>query len=459
MRKLVLRGGAFLALLAVILFFSSVPFRIEEYRIGETYEELYTSEPNTFDGVVIGGSNTYSYWEPTIAWRDYGMTVFNMGIPNMQMSSARYVIEEARKTQPDALYIITANSFKWRWGSTKIHYATDYMRLSSTKVNAINAMSDIAGYGLKRIAFFFPILQFHAKWSTLPSIAYDPQYEHVKAGATYSVYLDYVEDVTGKFVTTDKRVALKPAFEENMEDLFAYLKDNDVRVLFVRLPQAIEDEERIAQINTVCDMIQEEGFDFLDLQDKVEEIGFNTATDFYNGRHANVRGSIKFTDYLARYLKDTYGFEDKRGQADLADWDVAAERYDALLKTRVFDFELSRAPRDASLTMSPVSVVAQGDGARVTWTEVPGADTYLVYRRQTPAEGFADVILRDDLPDYTWQQVATCDPGTLSYEEAGLLPATTYAYAVVPVSHEGETERYGMFKTSGTSLTTAGDAA
>jgi hypothetical protein len=103
----------FAAVLVLALRVISRPFRMEDIRIRETYNELYTAAPNTCDAIVVGASNAYAYWQSPLAWRDWGITSLNMGLPGLSTATIRYTIEETRKTQLDALYVIIVNSLTW----------------------------------------------------------------------------------------------------------------------------------------------------------------------------------------------------------------------------------------------------------------------------------------------------------------------------------------------------------
>lgn len=465
MKRLLVRGGAFCALLILLLYVVSLPFRIEEYRSAETYAELYASAPDTCDAVLIGGSNAYAYWGPTFAWRDRGISVFDLGISALPTPAIRYVVEEARKTQPDALYVITANSFKFptterdKRFRTKIHYVTDYLHLSPTKVAAVNALCDVRDYGFwRRLRFFFPVLEHHAQWSTLTMRAFVPSYDHVKGAATYRSFTSVTQDVTELFSLTDERTELIPEFERSVRDLCAYLKENEVRVLFVRLPQALEDEEREGEVNAVCDLLEGEGFELLDLSRSMGEIGLDPTMDFFDGKHTNMHGALKFTDYLGRFLQQRYGFADKRGQDAYADWDDAAERYDAFARLYVLDFELAHAARDTALAAPLVRVALEDSKPQVSWTRVEGAQAYRVYRRRALPAIEANVR-RDDLQDFAWECVAEADSGQMSFIDAQCEPGVTYRYTVVAVSGAGSSLRYGRFDAAGAEVLVGGDAS
>lgn len=38
--------------------------------------EIYKEKENSLDAVYIGSSKVYAYWNPNIAWNDYGIAVY-----------------------------------------------------------------------------------------------------------------------------------------------------------------------------------------------------------------------------------------------------------------------------------------------------------------------------------------------------------------------------------------------
>ncbi|MGI5850084.1 MAG: hypothetical protein ACOX8Q_08505, partial [Christensenellales bacterium] len=50
-------------------------------------------------------------------------------------------------------------------------------------------------------------------------------------------------------------------------------------------------------------------------------------TDFYDARHTNIKGAIKYTNYFGKYLLDNYHLEDHRGDDRYSSWDESYKKY------------------------------------------------------------------------------------------------------------------------------------
>ena len=58
--------------------------------------------------------------------------------------------------------------------------------------------------------------------------------------------------------------------------------------------------------NSAKRIISDYGFDFWDLEEKANEMGIDYYSDYYNGQHLNIYGSIKLTRYLSNLLIEKY---------------------------------------------------------------------------------------------------------------------------------------------------------
>lgn len=89
-------------------------FRVQDYRCKQTTEGFYSEAPGSLDAVFIGASSTYAAWQPPFIYDEFGFTSYTLALPHMPKALILPFIEEARKTQPDALYIIALNGFSDR---------------------------------------------------------------------------------------------------------------------------------------------------------------------------------------------------------------------------------------------------------------------------------------------------------------------------------------------------------
>ena len=164
---------------------------------------FYAEKKNTIDAVVIGSSPVpYCIATPRI-YGDMGITMYPLSTNMQRPVAAKYLVEEALKTQDPDLFIfemkmwqaedeqlINADKDK-HMGHTR--EVTDNMKYSLNRIRAINAMVDedyaddaedsendednaenaVSGddgkvnEDMKRINFYFDIFKYHSNWKTL----------------------------------------------------------------------------------------------------------------------------------------------------------------------------------------------------------------------------------------------------------------------------------------------------
>ena len=58
-----------------------------------------------------------------------------------------------------------------------------------------------------------------------------------------------------------------------------------------------------------------------------EMLGLDNRDSYYNREHLNYNGSLRYTAYISKYIKEHYGVSDRRGDSKYDSWE---EQYDRL---------------------------------------------------------------------------------------------------------------------------------
>ena len=311
--------------------------------------EFFDERENSLDAVFIGSSSTFAFWQAPIAWEKYGITVRCMTSNTQPLVAARYLIEDGLKTQPDALYIVAINTMNEVVRSPAIHYLVDKYPFSLTKAKMIWACAD---YGEipwgERLEFFFPMIRYHERWNELQEQNFENTQVGLKGGSKYKSFLETAKDVTSEYVMTAEYAMTqeKASNEEIPYDtlvgLLEFCKEKDVNVIFVTNPQASRSETSLRKYNATYELIESYGFDTLNTIPMIPEIGMDFTTDYYNGSHTNVHGSLKYTLWFGNYLKEKYGFIDKRFDEAYSDWEQESSKYMEIIKPYLSEEEYKR---------------------------------------------------------------------------------------------------------------------
>ncbi len=416
-------------------------FKVGHDRSYQALQGFYQEKKNSLDAVYIGGSSVHAFWEPPIGWNDHGIAVWSMGIDSLPNAAVKNLIADARKTQPDALYIININSFRYPKMDVNyvmIHRAADYMRFSKDKLNQINWLAEQAGIPKgDRLELLLPVIRFHSRWNELTDWDFSHTVNGLKKGLVYTPYFSRIENLTKSYHVTDKTDEPTKEQLDAILDLLDYCDREKVNALFVLAPQALP-VKTCMQINTVENIIRERGYPCWDILKIADELGLQTDTDFYNAYHTNVHRSMKFIDYFGQKLVEEYGFTDKRGQAGWESWDRSVDLYTDVIGPYSLPLERSHEPRDYSLDAPiPAKPAAENGQIRLSWTASDGAEFYEIYRKsQEPG-------------DESWKYLDAVDGDTDFYMDGDLAFGMDYTYTVVPGYVKDGVKYYGNFDYKG----------
>ena len=97
--------------------------------------------------------------------------------------------------------------------------------------------------------------------------------------------------------------------ESVLFDFLDYCDTLNCKVVFTRFPHRITTQKELDELrkeNYIEKKIKERGFDFLNFDHRLSEIGLSYENDYFSDSHLNVDGQIKLTRYIADILKNDY---------------------------------------------------------------------------------------------------------------------------------------------------------
>ena len=330
---------------------------------------FYLEKKNTVDVVFIGASEVYCDFAPGYAYGRYGFTSYPFVTQGSTARNFTTAIKEAVRTQHPKLIVIEINGALY----DEAHYDKEaYARYFIDSVpfngNKISYIQD--NIAENKLEYYLPIIKYHGNWKQIPLGL------HWNVSALgddlrgYSLLKGVKTKTDTVKIERSSLYNLRPGVEEDRCELLEearadlagvleYCKQENIRVLFVRFPHAVTEEEavRFGRAATAGDLIREYGFDYVSFDFLFDDIGLDSETDFYNPEHLNIYGQKKFTDYFSRFLMENYGIgKSKLDKKTAARWDKCAAYYDrfALLSETLMEHGVSIYLGDDILTYAAV---------------------------------------------------------------------------------------------------------
>lgn len=313
-------------------------------------QDFYLEEPNSLDVVLLGSSDVYAGFSPTLAYSEFGFTSYPYVMSGNYIGMLPYQLEDVLTTQSPSLILIEITEALNGKPDSYDHRLREYIAGLPTLRQRHRCIQEL-GDREDLLSYYLPFSLYHGTASPKVLIENGRRaiqvrsrgYSLLKGTLTYTG--DGHQDNRSFFSTTNDHSTSKilPHTRKNFVKLLDYLQSNGLKnILFVTFPHRTPDEGiyfRHQQSNAVGDLIRSYGYDYINLDCCLEDMGIRLDTDFLDDEHLNLYGQYKNTRYLCRILTEEYGMKQTSLSAENRQkWDACAQyqkRYYALFDSSV----------------------------------------------------------------------------------------------------------------------------
>ena len=300
-----------------------------------SFENFYELEEDSVDVLFMGSSHVFQGFVPQELYDGYGITSYNLGSSGQSIVLTYYWLEEALETQsPEVVVLDVYKMFSEGLGCTEgnVRKALDYMRWGPAKVGAVEAVCEL-DESLTEISFYLPNVRYHDRWKEL-TVADFTSDEVAEVSEYYGYYYgypsNYVDTPDEEFTplvegVSDEVAELAEPAREYLDRIVGLCEEEGIELVLVKTPAYYW---TAANHNAIVAYAEEHGLDFYDLNEEelYEELGFELYEDTVDGRHANLAGALKITDYVGGLLSEEYGLE----AHESAGWEEGREDYEKM---------------------------------------------------------------------------------------------------------------------------------
>ncbi|MCQ2513651.1 MAG: hypothetical protein MJ089_00980 [Ruminococcus sp.] len=339
-------------ILSLILFISVVSILLQNYILLHydhntlRFDGFYLEDENSIDVALVGASELYADYSAVLAYEKFGYTSYSLATPASPITVYKTEIQEILRTQNPKLIVVEINGALYGNDEhiekeANIRNTIDNIPFNENKKQFISqyiSTDDRSGY-------YFPLLKYHSAWNDYPQAFKFVAgiYSQHKRGFTYikgfktktNIYKCDEKNYNDKLANDDSRKNLTEKSEKALRELLEYCQDNELNVLFVRIPHIVLDDgyTRFKRANTAGDIINEYGYDYLNFERYNQDIGLDINNDFYNADHMNIYGAEKFTEYFGNILVKDYNIKQLKHTTEQTEkWDKCVEYNHKFLK-------------------------------------------------------------------------------------------------------------------------------
>lgn len=268
---------------------------------GATWNMYLKEKESSIDLMFVGSSMAYCDVIPARIYENTGHTTYVLSAPYMMPDTMYYYIKEALKTQSPEVIMVEATSFFFTINEADYYKVNiGYMPYSLNRLEA----TLFAAPKSEKLGLLFPLFNYHERWEQYTLREHiEPRPDAVSDIMAGYTYLEKAEPQTERF----EREFL--CTEEEYEDNIKYFNKivdlcnkKGIELEFFTVPAC---EYVSFGLSDNLKYIRRDGI-VTNFNDHFDEIGFDLEKDFFDKRHTNFTGAVKFSDYLSEYIEENY---------------------------------------------------------------------------------------------------------------------------------------------------------
>lgn len=277
--------------------------------------DFYDLEDNSVEVCVLGSSQVVYGISGMELYGDYGISAYSLGTALQPMAGSYAWLRESRKTQDIRLVVLDVSMLYEASDEARYRQAFDNMKLSRNKLELLSEYCRTNSSADPLLSYMFPIIKYHSRWSELEEDDFTIRSKDnpiFRGNFAYALYTSVnLNKVAYDNDTYDESLTMREEQLEYFEKIISYCEEEGLELLLIKTPKASWSLTKHIQMEEYA---QEHGLDFIDFSslEMIETLGLDTAFDFRDKDHLNIRGAYKLSVWLGQYLKDHYDLTDFR---------------------------------------------------------------------------------------------------------------------------------------------------
>lgn len=313
--------------------------------VKDRFAGFYAEPKDTIDVMMYGASPIGVTFVPGLMWKETGITSYSLSSNSQNPAATKYLIDETLKYQHPQLIVIEPRMFltdpvQMSEDKAHIREVADNLKYSPVRLKLLNALLSEDD---NKLEYYVDIIKYHSNIRLLFMRSELAKFDFTQECRSkgYSYHTEVNGEHRDDEADTEGTIPIPAENEEVLVDLLDYCKQHDLDVLFVTTPRII-DSEYEKQMNYIQNIVEAKGYDFINMNRHLDDIGFDFEKHFYNATHINVLGAYVCTQYLAGYIQDRYDIVSTDKLPNEGSWEQAYEDYISVYEEVLKSLEAAR---------------------------------------------------------------------------------------------------------------------
>lgn len=283
---------------------------------------VFMEQAEDFDVLFLGTSHVINAVFPMELWQEYGITSYNLAGHAHPLPATYWVMVNALDYASPQLVVVDCYGLdrEDKASGEFGHHSFDSIPLSANKVRAV---FDLYENTEERIEYLWNFSIYHNRWDALEAGDFVPE-DGVQKGAELRNVVEKPE-ITAR-IGEDESCILDTTGTDYLRRLIEECQSRDISVLltFMPFPASAEDQLAARYVQQIAEEYGVSYINFLDMDIVNYDVDCCDAQS-----HLNASGARKVTEYLGKYIQETYSVADHREEEAYGIWQEDYETWSA----------------------------------------------------------------------------------------------------------------------------------
>ena len=323
--------------LGLVLLLGAVQFVVfPRHDRDQLWSDYMSLRPGSVDVLLLGTSLVHANVNPAAMWEDSGIRAYALSGSEQSLLTTLPYLQEALRVQKPAvvvldLHMLSTENFPLSENQKRSNLTM--MPMGLPKLRAISSATPASEW----TRYLVPLEQFHSRWAEIERDDFDPRKWRQRSD---NLFLGYrkIDKIEPQQPSGERRPFDEKLYEQNyraVSEIIGAAEDAGARVLLVVGPSSRTNlhDEWLKRLEP--DLARDHpNARILDTPSRVQEMGVDYATDYYDVWHLNSGGAEKYSAWLGRQLSEQFGLP-REGSEDLdSAWRAALARYRRAVEDR-----------------------------------------------------------------------------------------------------------------------------